>query len=380
MQNFSQLRGLPLRFEPQTSRLDRRFVFARMPPSFQTPVASATSNNWLPMASVPVLKGIPLDDAAIDHARTDFIQVRAKQTIAEALDNVRQTRPTGRIIYFYAVDEEGHLVGVVPTRRLLLGAPTTPISEVMVKDPVTLPVTATVAQACEMFFKHRFLALPIVGPGHRLLGVIDVELYADEISDLARREEAEDLFQLIGVRLQQVKGASLYDSLAGRFPWLMCNVAGGLACAVLGGLYDTLLQKVVALALFVPVVLAVAESVSIQSLTLTLQGHHGLKMQWREWISSLRSEAATALPLGLMCGAFVAAAAIIWQRDAKLALVLLLALGVAVLAAGIYGRLVPATLGLFRRDPKVASGPIVLAATDLTALFGYLTIGTWLFG
>lgn len=331
------------------------------------------------MASVPVLKGIPLDDAAIDHARTDFIQVRASQTISAALEDVRQAKPTGRIIYFYAVDEEGHLVGVVPTRRLLLGAPTTPISEVMVKDPVTLPVKATVAEACEMFFEHRFLALPIVGPGRRLLGVIDVELYADEISDLARREEAEDLFQLIGVRLQQVKGGSLYDSLAGRFPWLLCNVGGGLACAILGGLYDQLLQKVVALALFIPVVLAVAESVSIQSLTLTLQGHHGLRMHWREWVASLRSEAATAVLLGLMCGAFVAAAAVAWKQDLKLGFVLLLALGVAVLAAGVYGRLVPATLGFFQRDPKVASGPIVLAATDLTTLFGYLTIATWLF-
>lgn len=332
------------------------------------------------MSTAQTLKAIPLDDAAINHARADFVQVGASQSLAEALEEVRRAKPTGRIVYFYAVDEEGRLVGVVPTRRLLLGEPTTLISDVMVRDPVTLPATATVAEACEMFFEHRFLALPIVGPSRRLLGVIDVELYADELSDLARREEAEDLFQLIGVRLQQVKGASLYASLAARFPWLMCNVAGGLACAVLGGLYDELLQKAVALALFIPVVLAVAESVSIQSLTLTLQGHHGLRMQWREWLVSLRLEAATALPLGLMCGALVAAAALIWQRDAKLAMVLLSSLGVAVLAAGVYGRLVPATLGLFRRDPKVASGPIVLAATDLTALFGYLTIATWLHG
>nr|MDQ3330578.1 magnesium transporter [Planctomycetota bacterium] len=62
----------------------------------------------------------------------------------------------------------------------------------------------------------------------------------------------------------------------------------------------------------------------------------------------------------------------------RLAVVLITALGVAVLAAGIYGRLVPATLGLLRRDPKVASGPIVLATTDLTALFAYLSIATWL--
>jgi magnesium transporter len=330
------------------------------------------------MSSAPRLKSIPLDDPAIDHAHHDFVQVGAGLTIAQALDDVRAAKPPGRIVYFYAVDEEGRLVGVVPTRRLLLGSPNDKVGDVMVRDPVTLSIEATVADACEMFFRHRFLALPIVGPGRRLLGVIDVELYADELSDLARREEAEDLFQLIGVRLQEVRSGSLKDAIAGRFPWLMCNVCGGLACAVLGGMYDALLQKVVALALFIPVVLAVAESVSIQSLTLTLQGHHGLRVGWREWLRSLRREASAALPLGLLCGLFVAIAALLWHRDVRLSVVLVLTLAVAVLAAGVYGRLVPATLGLLRRDPKVSSGPIVLATTDLTALLAYMSIATWL--
>nr|MDQ3331124.1 CBS domain-containing protein [Planctomycetota bacterium] len=275
------------------------------------------------MSSAPRLKSIPLEDPAIDHAHRDFVQVAADLTIAEALDEVRRAKPPGRIVYFYAVDAEGRLVGIVPTRRLLLGAPTDTVGDVMVRDPVTLTVEATVADACEMFFQHRFLALPIVGPGRRLLGVIDVELYADEMSDLAHREEAEDLFQLIGVRLQEVRGGSLQAALAGRFPWLMCNVAGGLACAVLGGMYDALLQKAVALALFIPVVLAVAESVSIQSLTLTLQGHQGLRVEWREWLRAMQREAATALPLGLLCGLFVAGAALIWHRDVRLAVVLI---------------------------------------------------------
>ena len=326
------------------------------------------------------LNAIPLEDSALAHAHQDFIQVAGEATIAEALRSVRQANPRGRIVYFYAVDAEGRLIGVVPTRRLLLSSPDKTIAEVMVADPVTLPATATVADACEQFILHRFLALPIVGPGRRLLGVIDVELYTDEITDLAKSEEASDLFQLIGVRLQRVRGGSLGQALAGRFPWLLCNVGGGLACAAVSGLYDTLLQRAVSLALFVPVVLAVAESVSIQSLTLNLQQHHGLRVRLREWFAAIRREASTALPLGLLCGLLVAAAALVWQRDLKLAVVLIGALGCGVLAAGLYGQLIPGLLGLLHRDPKVASGPIVLAATDLTALFCYLTLATWVMG
>lgn len=332
------------------------------------------------MSSPRQLKTVPLDDAAIDHAHREFVQVAADASIADALTAVRQAKPAGRIVYFYAVDAEGRLVGVVPTRRLLLGEPDTPVSQVMVADPVTLPASATVADACEMFFRHRFLALPIVGPGCRLLGVIDVELYADELSDLARREEAEDLFQLIGVRLQEVRSASIPTALARRFPWLLSNIGGGLLCAFLAGLYDDLLQQVVALALYITVTLAIAESVSIQSLTLTLQGHQGLRVGLRDLLRSMGREGITALALGLLCGALVGVTALLWQRDVWLAAVLMASFGMAVTAAGLYGRLVPALLGLLRRDPKVASGPIVLAVTDLTTLTIYFNTATLVLG
>ena len=330
------------------------------------------------MPDFDVLKTIPLNDGVLEHARRDYVQIAAGQTIGEALAEVRRANPTGRIVYFYAVDPDGRLVGVVSTRRLLLSPPETRVADIMDRDPFALPADATVAEACEEFILRRFLALPIVGPGRRLLGVIDVELYTDELSDLARHEEAEDLFQLIGVRMQQVRGGSLGTALAGRFPWLLCNVAGGLACAALAGLFDGVLQRVVALALFIPVVLAVSESVSIQSLTLTLQGHHGLSRRWRTRLADLRGEAAVALPLGLLCGGLVAGAAYYWYRDPRLAGVLAGGLAAGVLAGGVYGRLIPAVLGRFRSDPKVASGPIVLAATDLTALFAYFTLATLL--
>ena len=136
----------------------------------------------------------------------------------------------GRIVYFYVVDREQRLQGVLPIRRVLLNPPETPVAEVMVRNVVALPATATLVDACEQFILHRFLALPIVDDHRRILGVVDVELYTDEISDLARREESDDVFQLIGVRLAEVQQASPLAAFRRRFPWLLCNVAGGLAC------------------------------------------------------------------------------------------------------------------------------------------------------
>jgi len=182
------------------------------------------------------------------------------------------------------------------------------------------------------------------------------------------------------VRLQEVRSASIPMALARRFPWLLSNISGGLACAFLAGLYDDLLKEIVALALYITVTLAIAESVSIQSLTLTLQGHQGLRVRLRELIVSMGREGVTALALGLLCGLLVGGTALVWQRDAALAAVLLASFGMAVTAAGLYGRIVPALLGLLKRDPKVASGPIVLAVTDLTTLTIYFNVATLLLG
>ena len=83
------------------------------------------------------------NDSVTEHMRRDFSQLAATQTVGEALESLRRNPPSGRIIYFYVVDEDGRLRGVVPTRRLLLSPLRQPLSEIMVKQVVTLPASAT---------------------------------------------------------------------------------------------------------------------------------------------------------------------------------------------------------------------------------------------
>jgi magnesium transporter len=319
-----------------------------------------------------------LNEQALTHASSDFVQICSDETVDGALKWVRQNRPNGRIVYFYVVDDEKRLVGVLPTRRLLLSAPETPISELMIPKVVVLPADATLLDACEQFILHRFLALPIVDEERKILGVVDVELYTDEMSDLIRQEEGEDIFQLIGVRLEQIQKAGLGVVFTRRFPWLLCNIGGGLACAVLASRFESILNQVIVLSLFIPIVLAVAESVSIQTLSLALQARPTNRFQWRESLAGFAREVPVGLMLGLACGGLVALVVLVWKQVPLVALVILLAMGLAVTTAATLGLLVPTILHTAQRDPKVASGPIVLALTDLATLFYYLGLATLL--
>ena len=214
-----------------------------------------------------------LDDAVTRHAHQNFVRLFLGETVGEALQRLQNSRVEGRIIYFYVVDAEDRLQGVIPTRRLLLNPPQTPLADIMVRQVIALPATATLSDACEFFILHRLLALPVVDPQRRILGVLDVELYTEEISDLVRQEENENIFQLVGVRLAEGPRASVAAAFRGRFPWLLCNIAAGLACAAVAAMFRHVLNEVIVLAMFIPVVLSLAESVSIQSLTLALQAH-----------------------------------------------------------------------------------------------------------
>jgi magnesium transporter len=291
---------------------------------------------------------------------------------------VQQSRVEGRIVYFYVVDQQERLVGVLPTRRLLLSLPETAVAQLMVRKVVTLPATATLLDACEFFIMHRLLALPVVDKGGRVLGVVDVELYTDELSDLARRQESDSIFQLIGVRLARGGQASVPAAVRGRFPWLLCNIAGGLGCALLAAFYRSTLDQFVVLAMFIPLVLALGESVSIQSLTLALQVHETGRFRWLPALRALRRELLIGLLLGAACGILVGATAWLWQRHVRVATCILLSILLSVTTATLFGLATPTLLRAIRRDPKVASGPLALAMTDMATLFWYLGLATWM--
>jgi magnesium transporter len=315
-----------------------------------------------------------LADPVTRHMRTDFARLNVGHTVGEAIATIRARPPEGRIIYFYVVADGDRLQGVVPTRRLLLDHESTPIRDIMVRKVTAIPADATVLDACEFFLLHRLLAFPVVDDEKRLVGIVDVDLYTEELADVDRREDSEALFQLIGVHLQESQQSSPLSAFRSRFPWLIANISGGIVAAFLSGAFAVELQKLVALALFIPVVLALAESVSIQSVSLALQALRGGRPTLPSILKKLRTESLTGLLLGLAGGAAVAAVAAIWLRDIRLVCCLLGGIVGGVACAAVVGTLLPNLLRLMRREPQVAAGPIALAITDMLTLLIYFSL------
>jgi magnesium transporter len=322
--------------------------------------------------SVGPLTAAQLHEPIMPLARPPIVVLSPGQTIVQALERIRGNTGVAKIHYFYVVDEDNKLVGVVPARRMLTAAPEQSVSDIMVDGVVAIPDWATVLIASEYFATRRLLAFPVVNGAGHLVGVVDVGLFTDDVIDLAKRTY-DDIFQLIGVHGTEQR--SPWSAFRDRFPWLLCNIAGGLLAAFIASRFEHLLQEVVVLSLFIPIVLALGESVSMQALSLTLQGMTDGPIVWKRLFAALWKEFKTATLLGVGCAAVVGGVVLLWRGEALVATSIFLAIASSMIIACLLGVAIPGALRALKADPRIAAGPVVLAAADVVTLVFYFGLG-----
>lgn len=315
----------------------------------------------------------------LEYARKDFSALNKNLSVDETLQKIRCEGVGERIVYFYVVDDDQKLVGVLPTRRLLIGKAEQRLEEIMVKRVAALPASSTVYDALEFFATYKFLAFPVVDAERKILGIVDVNLFTDELLEEKDSDEFEDgeplaydsIFETIGFRINEIKNASALKAWRIRLPWLIATVTSGTICALLTGMFETTLAESLIIVFFFTLVLGLGESVSIQSMTVTIQTMHSAKPTLKWFLKNLYKEIQTALMLGASCAVIVAVVVIAWKNDFLAAIVIGLSIILIQIIASVWGLSVPAILHRTKLDPKISAGPITLALTDICTIVFY---------
>lgn len=323
------------------------------------------------MRSRPDIHSSPVDAYMHDN----FLTLDESITVARALDKIRKIPDDGRVVYYYTRDVDGRLTGVVPARILVASSPEAALCSISKKDIVSVAAGSSMKHVARLFASHRYLSLPVVDHAKRVIGVVDLKPFTQRDIDISDRLLLNEIFQTIGLRVSTILAAGPAGAFGHRFPWLLSTLLSGLVCAFLVGLFELTLASSIVLAFFITMVLALGEAVSIQSMSIALQLiHQQDRAGLGSFLRRLAREAAVGALLGSSCGAVAFAVSAIWRGALTASAAIGVSITLSIIAAACIGLSIPLFLHAVKKDPRIAAGPLVLAATDICTVLIYMTI------
>lgn len=296
---------------------------------------------------------------------TRYLSVPDVVTVERALEIIRTAGRADTPSYIYIVDANGRLEGVAPLRALLMARPQDSVHSIMVKSVTRLRVSSPLEEIVRMFQEYHFVSLPVVDEKDRLVGIVSLSA----MKEAQQQGQEQVLRGITGIdpreRLKQTLAA-----VKGRLPWITVTILGGLGCAFIAGFFEHTLQALVVLGVFMPIVLALGESIGAQTTSVVLStfAEGGSKA---ELAAFMVKECLVGLLAAVYSGVVVAASSLLWHGNPKIGLLIGAAVFISVAWAAVLAVVIPGLMKRFKVNPAIASGPLVLALADFSTLIVY---------
>lgn len=304
----------------------------------------------------------------------DYFALDEDLTVSEAITALqRRSEDFEMAFYIYVVDSRNHLLGVISLRQLLLNTPSTPLKKIMIGDVIKVTTDTDQEEVARIVATYNLLAVPVVDEENKLAGIITV----DDIIDVMREEATEDIYALAGVDASDRALGSAMASVKLRLPWLALSLGTALLGVAVVQFFQPTLERLLLLAVLIPVVVTMGSYAATQTLTVVVRGLGLGEISWETSWRIIRKEVLVGLVTGVVVGLLVLVITGFWF-DWLLGGVLGATMVFSLLVAGALGTFIPVLLKRFRFDPALASAVFVVTLTDVLALFFYLGIATLL--
>jgi magnesium transporter len=313
------------------------------------------------------------EDSAGRRMQTEFIAVPPFWTVGQTIDFMRETADLPETFYeIFVIDPAGRLLGSVPLDRLLRSKRPMRISDIMNDDPDQVQATQQQDEVARLFERYNLVSAAVVDESERLVGVMMV----DDIVDVLEEEADADIKQLGGVNSEEELSDTVWDIMKSRSTWLFVNLGTALLASSVIGMFEASLQKMVALAVLMPIVASMGGNAGTQTMTVAVRAlatrDLGRSNAWR----IIRREMLVGLLNGLAFAVLMAGVAMFWFGIANLGPVIGMAIVVTLVFAALGGIVIPLLLDRFGIDPAISSGPLVTTITDVVGFFSFLGIAT----
>ena len=313
------------------------------------------------------------DDEAGGLMSPRVVALRSSWPAAHAINVMRYSGlDANELRQLFAVDEENVLVGHLELPELVFAQPGATVNEVMSADVISVETGTDQEEAARLMARYELRSIPVVDRLGRLKGAIAVE----DLVQVASEEATEDMYRMVGVRLGGRETGRLLASVRGRLPWLTINLGTVLLAGWVLSLFQSTLDSLTILAIFLPVVMGQAGIAGTQTLTIIVRSIALGELPTSEAGGVLITETALAIGQGLVVGVILVGIVWVWRGDSYLALIVAGALLLNMLVAALGGVLVPLILRAVRIDPATSSAVFVTTLTDVSGIVLYLGLAT----
>ena len=317
------------------------------------------------------------NDSAGTLMATDVFALHKNITCQDALVTLQDQRDAEMVFYIYVTDDDNSLVGIASLRALATNNPKIKLKEIMVKKVHKVRPETDQEEVAQLVAQYNYLAVPVVDADNILLGIVTV----DDVVDVIRKEATEDFLKMAGVgKDREILLKSSWDNAKIRTPWLLASWVGGIIASYVIGNFEYMLENIIILASFIPIIIGMGGNIGTQSSTIIVRGMATGRINIGNELMIIIKELKTGLILGVLYGIMLGVFGSFRFLDTNPLIGIVVGLSICssmIIATGV-GTLTPLVLRKLDIDPAIASGPFVTTSIDILGVLIYFSIAGFL--
>ncbi|MFL2897696.1 MAG: magnesium transporter [Candidatus Pelagibacter sp.] len=315
------------------------------------------------------------EDSAARIMQREFTAIPSNWSVGQTIDYLRENKDLPEeFLEIFIVDSEFKPIGTVPSSKVLRTPRDSKMISIMNESQLLIPVDMDREEVGHLFENYNLNSACVVDKSNKLVGMIT----SDDVLTVLKEEAEEDALRLAGVGDEEITDGILKKTKR-RFNWLLLNLFTAIIASVVIGFFQEDIEKVVALAVLMPIVASMGGNAGMQTLAVTIRSIATNELTKNNFSQNVIKEFSIGILNGIIFAIISAIVVHIWFNDLTLSLIISISMVLNMIVAGLFGILVPISLKKFNIDPAIASSVFVTTITDVIGFLSFLGVGAFFF-
>ena len=315
------------------------------------------------------------EDSAARIMQREFTAIPSNWSVGQTIDYLRENKDLPEeFLEIFIVDSEFKPIGSVPSSKVLRTSRDTKMQSIMNESQLSIPVDMDREEVANLFENYNLNSACVVDKNNKLVGMIT----SDDVLTVIKEEAEEDTLRLAGVGDEEITDGVIKKTKR-RFNWLLLNLITAIIASIVIGFFQEDIEKVVALAVLMPIVASMGGNAGMQTLAVTIRTIATNQLTRNNFSQNILKEFFIGILNGVIFAVISAIVVYFWFNDTTLSLIIAISMVLNMIVAGLFGIVIPIALKRINIDPAIASSVFVTTITDVIGFLSFLGIGAILF-